>query len=50
MEIFIGASYWYDDADEPYIEKIETKNLEEAEFIFLKSFYFGKYFMEGGCK
>lgn len=46
METYIAASYWYDDVDEPRIEKIEARNLEEAEFIFLKGFYFDKYFIK----
>lgn len=46
MEIYIAANYWYDDGDEPNIVKIEAKNLEEAEFIFLKDFYFSEDFIE----
>ena len=47
METFIAASYWYDEPDRPFIRKIEARTLEEAEFIFLKSFYFAEDFIKG---
>lgn len=30
----------------PILKKLKQKTLEEAEFIYLKGFYFEKYFME----
>lgn len=46
METYIAASCWSDIADTICIEKIEAKDLKEAEFIFLKSLYFGECFIE----